>query len=101
MGRSSRGKDFFARSLTSFPRRVSSTASTTLSICDTPSRLTPSKLFDFRSPCGTQPATTMGFPSSLPFAMMFTMACSLGFFTVQVLTSHKSASPRSSTRLYP
>lgn len=67
-----------------------------------PRRVRPARSVARRSPCGTQPATTRGLPAALPAAMTLLMAVCEGFFTVQVLMSHRSASSRcaSSTSLH-
>ena len=56
LGRSRRGKAFFSSIWTVFPASVSSTASTTRSICVVPMTLRPCRPGAALSPCGTQPA---------------------------------------------
>ena len=74
--------------MTRSPLSVLSTASTILSICDTPSNETCSNSFAFWSPCGTHPHTTTGVSFVFALSMTVFIALWLGSFTVHVLTTH-------------
>lgn len=97
MGRSRRGSAFFSSMWTTLPLSVSSAASTTRSICVTPSTLMPCSSCACRSPCGTQPDTSSALPASRPRCSSVFMADCDGDLTVHVFTTHRSASSRSST----
>lgn len=84
LGRSNDGNVFRLKSRTSWPFNVSSTTSTTRSICCTPIILMPSSSFKSRLPWGTHPATTNGLFALLHFEMRVSMADWLGDFTVHL-----------------
>uniref|UniRef100_A0A6B0UME4 Uncharacterized protein n=1 Tax=Ixodes ricinus TaxID=34613 RepID=A0A6B0UME4_IXORI len=85
------------RSRTELPLRVSSTTSTTLSVCWTPTMLSPLRYSTFGVACDTQPAATTFFPCRSPASMAPLKWSSAGFFTVQLLSNHRSALDASST----
>jgi len=74
------------------PFKVSSTTSTTLSNCCTPTTDSPLRSPWLRCPCGTHPAKTSFLFSFLPDRTALMKLSSEGPFTVQLLRSHKSAS---------
>lgn len=84
LGRSNDGNVFRLKSRTSWPFKVSSTTSTTRSICCTPIKLMPSSSFRSLLPWGTHPATTKGFFAVLHFSIRVVIADWLGDFTVHL-----------------
>ena len=80
------------RLITYSPFNVSSTTSTTLSICCTPTTLTPFRYSILGWACGTHPATTSCLPCCWAAVTALRKWSSAGFFTVQLLRTHRSAS---------
>lgn len=67
-------------------------------ILHTPITLIPLIVWCLGCPCGTQPATTKCLSSSCALLIAFLKLSSDGFFTVQLLRSHRSAASESSMR---
>lgn len=99
LGRSNRGRVRLPSMRTTLPSSVRSTASTTRSICCTPTTLTSSSPLIFRSACGTQPATMTGTLRSFAWFTKFMNAACDGSFTVQLFSSHSCASSLFSVNL--